>query len=348
MKTTRWSRWHHRFHQHLLGQPKLLPQHGRLLLAVSGGQDSMALLQLLLDLRHLHHWELKLWHGDHRWHEGSEQIASELQNWCMQQGLPLLLSHAGPVEAKTEATARTWRYQELLSHCNHLGCDAVTAHTASDRAETVIMNLARGSDLAGISSLPTKRALKQDQPDGPIVRRPLQEFSRSETAAICTELQLPIWVDPSNTSQAPARNRIRHSVLPVLEALHPGCSIRIAATAERLSHQASNRTELAELALQKLECNGGLDRKKMGKLSTTNRQLLLASWLKSSNVPQVSSKQLLQLCERLEPGQPGGKATLSKGWTMNWQGETIKLKHVKEEPATSRPVHPTHSAQKNT
>ena len=295
----------------------------------------MALLQLLLDLRHLHHWELKLWHGDHRWHEGSEQIASELQNWCMQQGLPLLLSHAGPDEAKTEATARTWRYQELLSHCNHLGCDAVTAHTASDRAETVIMNLARGSDLAGISSLPTKRALKQDQPDGPIVRRPLQEFSRSETAAICKELQLPIWVDPSNTSQAPARNRIRHSVLPVLEALHPGCSIRIAATAERLSHQASNRTELAELALQELECNGGLDRKKMGKLSTTNRQLLLASWLKSSNVPQVSSKQLLLLCERLEPGQPGGKATLSKGWTMNWQGETIKVTHVKEEAAAA-------------
>ena len=344
METTRWSRWHHRFHQHLLAQPTLLPQHGRLLLAVSGGQDSMALLQLLLDLRPLHHWDLKLWHGDHRWHEGSAQIATELQNWCMQQGLPLLLSHAGPVEARTEATARTWRYQELLSHCSHLSCDAVTAHTASDRAETVIMNLARGSDLAGISSLPSKRALRADQPDGPIVRRPLQEFSRSETAAICTELQLPIWVDPSNSSQAPARNRIRHSVLPVLEALHPGCSIRIAATAERLSHQASNRTELAELALQKLECNGGLDRKKMGKLSTTNRQLLLASWLKSSNVPQVSSKQLRQLCERLESGQPGGKATLSKGWTMNWQGETIQLKNVNEESATSRPIYPKHSA----
>ena len=144
----------------------------------------MALLQLLLDLRRLHHWELKLWHGDHGWHEGSQQIASELQNWCMHQGLPLLVSQAGPVEAKTEATARDWRYQELLSHCNNLACDAVTAHTASDRAETVLMNLARGSDLAGISSLPIKRALRANQPDSPIVRRPLQEFSRSETSAI--------------------------------------------------------------------------------------------------------------------------------------------------------------------
>ena len=66
-------------------QPQLLPQGSSLLLAVSGGQDSMALLALLQDLAPLHGWSLSLWHGDHRWHDGSSRIAAELSSWCQQR-----------------------------------------------------------------------------------------------------------------------------------------------------------------------------------------------------------------------------------------------------------------------
>lgn len=319
-----WSRWHHRIHRQLLDQPTLLPTHSRLLLAVSGGQDSMALLRLLLDLRHLHHWSLHVWHGDHRWHADSGQIASALETWCQQQGLALVISRAEPEEAGSESTARAWRYRELLHHCRSLDCDAVTAHTASDRAETMLINLARGSDLAGLCSLPDQRALATD-PDGPRLRRPLLKHSRSDTATICTELQLPIWLDPSNASPIPARNRIRHSVLPVLETLHPGCSIRMAATAERLSDQERCRRELTDLALQQLGQGSDLDRQRLGALSTTTRQQLLAQWLKIRGVPTVSAAQLLELSERLRPGQPGGQACLGGGWTLSWRGGTITL-----------------------
>ena len=88
-----WSRWHHRFHRHLLDQPALLPAQARLLVAVSGGQDSMALLRLLLD-RHLHHWTLHVWHGDHGWHGGSGTIASDLAAWCTDQGHTLIIDRA--------------------------------------------------------------------------------------------------------------------------------------------------------------------------------------------------------------------------------------------------------------
>ena len=62
-----WGKDHLRLHRHLRRQPALLPPGASLLLAVSGGQDSMALLALLLGLRRLHGWRLQLWHGDHRW-----------------------------------------------------------------------------------------------------------------------------------------------------------------------------------------------------------------------------------------------------------------------------------------
>ncbi len=341
-----WSAWHHRFHQHLLDQPALLPRGGLLLLAVSGGQDSMALLQLLLDLRHLHQWDLMLWHGDHRWHDGSEQIANELQTWCTQHGLALVISQAKANEASTEDAARHWRYQNLLSYCNQLGCDAVTAHTASDRAETMLFNLSRGSDLAGLSSLPSQRALSTNQPNSPQLRRPLLLFTRNETAAICRDLKLPIWLDPSNASQAGARNRIRHSVLPVLEELHPGCSLRMAATAERLSHQTASRTELTDLALQQLRLDNGLNRRQLGCLTTTTRTMILARWLAASGVTGVSAAVLNQLSQRLSKGQPGGQACLSREWTLTWRGETIKLEPSKEEPAKSKPVDPSNPTKK--
>ncbi|MGB1776113.1 MAG: tRNA lysidine(34) synthetase TilS [Synechococcus sp.] len=320
-----WSRWHHRVHRQLLDQPTLLPAHSRLLLAVSGGQDSMALLRLLLDLRHLHHWSLQVWHGDHRWHSNSGQIASALEAWCQQHGQTLLISRADPGDASSESTARAWRYRELLHHCRRLNADAVTAHTASDRAETMLINLARGSDLAGLCSLPGQRALSTDHPNGPRLRRPLLQLSRGDTASICTELQLPIWLDPSNASPIPTRNRIRHSVLPVLETLHPGCSIRMAALAERLSDQERSRRELSDLALRQLGHGSDLDRHRLAALSTTTRQQLLAHWLKTSGVPTVSAAQLLELSGRLEAGQPGGQACLSGGWTLSWQGGRITL-----------------------
>jgi len=62
-----WSPLHLRLHRQLLQKPDLLPAGAPLLVAVSGGQDSMALLALLRDLRRLHHWSLQLWHGDHGW-----------------------------------------------------------------------------------------------------------------------------------------------------------------------------------------------------------------------------------------------------------------------------------------
>lgn len=143
-----WSPLHGRLHRELLRRPELLPAGERLLLAVSGGQDSMTLTRLLLDLRRLHGWTLLLWHGDHGWHPGSAPEAEGLRRWATTAGLELLIERAdsGPC---SEAAARRWRYDRLACQAAARGCQRVlTGHTADDRAETLLLHLARGPTCA--------------------------------------------------------------------------------------------------------------------------------------------------------------------------------------------------------
>ena len=222
----------------------------------------MALTTLLLDLQHLHGWRLQLWHGDHGWRSDAARQAGELLLWARGQGLALELDRAEPGPG-SEAEARDWRYgclaeAALRLHCTHV----VTGHTASDRAETVLLNLARGSHLRGLASLGGSRPFAT--PTGPLrLARPLLVFDRDDTSRVCRERSLPVWTDSSNGDLRFARNRLRADVMPVLEALHPGASRRISAQAERLQEQVAAETELLELALGALtadEAPGRLQR----------------------------------------------------------------------------------------
>jgi tRNA(Ile)-lysidine synthase len=325
-----WTPWHDRLHRRLLQQPQLLPQGRPLLLAVSGGQDSMALLVLLQNLQRLHHWPLSLWHGDHGWHQGSAVIATELQSWCQQRGLTLQVDQAEPGSTSSEACARLWRYGQLQQRAEQLGADVVTGHTASDRAETLLLQLARGTDLAGLSALRPVRPLCNDIPKGPQLRRPLLGFSRADTAAVCRDLAIPIWEDPSNQSAAFARNRIRAEVLPVLEQLHPGCSQRMAALAERTSQLRDTQQELSQLALDSLRTDTGLDRRRLGALQPSSRRQLLATWLAQQGAPAADAALLEQLSERLALGAAGGGCDLPGGWRLHWRADSLNL----QPPAT--------------
>ena len=302
--------------------PQLLPQGSSLLLAVSGGQDSMALLALLQDLAPLHGWGLNLWHGDHGWHEGSSRIAAELSNWCLQRQLHLQVDQAAPEEVPSEAKARQWRYEKLAQRGCQAGADVVTGHTASDRAETMLLQLARGSDLAGLAALPSVRPLCTD---GPRLRRPLLHLQRNDTLRICQDLALPIWEDPSNQSSEFARNRVRQEVLPVLEALHPGSTQRMSDLAERVSQVRDSQTELSQMALELLQTAAGLDRRGLGVLNPASRRLLLAQWLQQQGVPALPASQLDELSKRLDNGAPGGAADLAGGWQLSWKGGELVL-----------------------
>ena len=329
-----WTVWHDRLHRELLQHPQLLPPGEPLLLAVSGGQDSMALTALLLGLRRLHHWELHLWHGDHGWHPGSAAIAAELKAWSLKQGLPITVDRNTTNDASgqtgaTEAEARQWRYTKLASCAAALGCRVVCGHTASDKAETLLLQLTRGSDLAGLGSLRRQRLLDADLHPSVHLVRPLLGFSRQDTDAICRELNLPIWLDPSNANLRFSRNRIRQQVMPVLNDLHPGCEQRMAALSERLSQVQDSQQTLLDLSLESLsaktESGHGLQRPRFAALPFPLRRDLLARWLQLCGAPSLKAPLLEELARATAPGTPAGGRDLPSRWRLHWDKKSLQL-----------------------
>ena len=285
----------------------------------------MALLGLLRDLVPVHQWTLELWHGDHHWHQHSSQIAAELDQWCDGQNLPLQIEVAPEDLPQTEANARSWRYHCLTQLAHNHRADAVTGHTASDRAETLLLQISRGSDLAGLGSLRAVRPLQAHAPEGAQLRRPLLAFTRKETNQICNDLQLPIWNDPGNQSTDFARNRIRQEVMPVLEELYPGCNLRLAAMANRMAQHSDATQELSQLAMKALMNGYSLRRRELGQLSTSARRCILRAWIEQEGATPPTAKILEQLSHRLETGQPAGRADLQGGWHLVWRDASVQL-----------------------
>jgi len=341
----RWGPDHLRLHRHLLRHPELLPAGATLLLALSGGQDSMALLALLHDLGRLHHWSLQLWHGDHRWRPDSSHQAAELERWTAALGLELHIDTWEPAATRSdpnprsEAGARQWRYGQLEARARTLGAShVVTAHTASDRAETLLLHLARGSHRRGLASLRRQRPLSPGAEDtAPILlSRPLLTFSRADTARLCSELELPVWIDPSNSDRRFSRNRIRAEALPVLEELHPGAAQRISALAERLVEEVNDRDALVDLALQALDAGGpnqALQRPELVRQAPATQRQLLHRWLERFSGQTLTARQLEDLLPRLQAGQPPGTTALRTGWQLRWDRCTLWLNAPPSPPA---------------
>ncbi len=332
---------HQRLHRHLLRHPGLLPPSTPLLLAVSGGQDSMALATLLTDLARLHGWRLRLWHGDHGWRPESARQAEELAAWAGRRGLPLALERAAAEgePPRGEAAARQWRYTCLERQARRHRCPVVvTGHTATDRAETVLLNLARGCHRRGLASLRASRPLPAEAGAGgqEAVRlvRPMLIFSREETALFCRLREVPVWPDPTNADGRLRRNRVRSELLPVLEELHPGACRRISLQADRLAEEEDRTDELTELALRGLAAGGDgagaapperLDRGALASLSGASQRRLLQRWIGDRSGFPPEAGALEEVIAALPQRRGPGERTLRGGWRLHWDRRTLEL-----------------------
>ncbi|WP_017318782.1 tRNA lysidine(34) synthetase TilS [Mastigocladopsis repens] len=227
---TPWTPLHAKIHRSIRLR-QLFERNQRLLVAVSGGQDSLCLIKLLLDLQPKWGWHLGIAHCDHRWRPDSQANASHVENLAKNWDLSFYLQTANE-PLKSEAAARNWRYQALSAIAceNQFNC-IVTGHTASDRAETLLYNLIRGTGADGLQALTWKRLLDSDI----LLLRPLLEITRTQTGEFCQDFQLPVWEDSTNQDLKFARNRIRQHLLPYLqENFNPLVESALAQTAEIL------------------------------------------------------------------------------------------------------------------
>jgi tRNA(Ile)-lysidine synthase len=226
-----WTDFHAKFHQTLKTR-SLLPARSRILVAVSGGQDSLCLLQLLVDLRDRWDWQLGVVHCNHGWRSDALANADHVVGIATQLDLPIWVKTATvPTQAlpQSEAAARQWRYECFATIATAQKFPlVVTGHTSSDRAETLLYNLVRGSGLDGLAALSERRSLA---PQIDVVR-PLLGFTRSQTGDFCAQRDLAVWLDSTNADLSYARNRIRQEVLPYLsEHLNPQTEKHLAQTA---------------------------------------------------------------------------------------------------------------------
>ncbi len=230
MSRTVWTPLHDRLHR-TLKERTLLKKGDRALVAVSGGQDSLCLIKLFLDLQPKWNWHLAIVHCDHRWRSDSQQNAAFVASLAHTWQVPFYLETASQVPV-SEAEARQWRYECFTKIAQMDGFNTiVTGHTASDRAETLLYNLMRGSGADGLQALSWNRLLA---PTLSLVR-PLLDVTRVETAQFCQDSDLQIWEDTTNQDLTYARNRIRQELIPYLQAhFNPQVEQTLAQTAELL------------------------------------------------------------------------------------------------------------------
>src|SRR5260221_3414913 len=206
---------------------------GPLVVAVSGGADSTALLLLLADLAPSLGLDLHVAIFAHRLRpRESARDAQYVADLANRVNATIRVGRA-ETKPSSEDDARQLRYAFLRRAAREVGATRIaTGHTRDDQAETVLLHATRGSGLAGLAGM---RPRRDD------IVRPLLAIGRAETAAVCAEAKVAPREDATNRDPKYARNRIRHKVMPELERINP----RVSAALARLADAAAEVADVA-------------------------------------------------------------------------------------------------------
>ncbi|MEU8816022.1 tRNA lysidine(34) synthetase TilS [Actinoplanes sp. NPDC048796] len=205
---------------------RALPADGLVLVACSGGADSLALASAARFVGR----QVGLVTVDHGLQDGSAARAADVRLWAEKSGFVPAEIATVSVAGRTggpEAAARTARYEALTEAARrHDAVAVLLGHTRDDQAETVLLALARGAGPRGLSGMPAVKG---------IFLRPLLDVARSDTRKACAALGLAPWEDPHNSDPAYARSRVRGAALPALvEALGPAVVANLARSAGQI------------------------------------------------------------------------------------------------------------------
>lgn len=243
-----------------------------LLVACSGGADSLALAAAAHFVARKQGRTVAAVVVDHGLQTASAAVADRARRQLSDLGYYDATIVTVGVElgagSGVEAAARAARYRALTDAAEVRGAIVLLGHTCDDQAETVLLGLARGSGIRSLAGMAVRRNR---------LVRPLLGLARVDTEAACHELGLEPWQDPHNSDPAYARSRVRHRVLPLLEAeLGPGIADALARTARLAREDADLLDQLADQADPGTET---LDCDRLTDLPAAIRRRVIRRWL---------------------------------------------------------------------
>ncbi len=272
---------------------KLIPPQEKVVVAVSGGADSVSLIHILTAWQEEMGIKLHVAHLDHQLRASeSARDAEYVADLAASLGVPVTIgkrdvaAYGRARSCSTEEAARELRYDFLAGVAGDVGARrVVTGHTRDDQVETVLMHILRGSGISGLrglspcSPMPPCRSGLQVKALGLLVIRPLLDVTRQETLSYCGEHQLAPHADSSNICRSFLRNRLRLELLPLLRTYNSNVDQALL----RLSRTASDSSSFIEQEALKLcaevyrpECGSlHLDKEKMALLPAALQSRLI-------------------------------------------------------------------------
>jgi len=301
----------------------------KLLVAISGGPDSVCLLHILVKLQEELDIRLHVAHLNHQLRGAeSEADAQYVSNLAHQLGIPATVEQrdvkAYQVQQRLslEEAAREVRYNFLAEVAKSIGASrAAVGHTIDDHIETILMHLIRGTGTTGLRGLQPGSRWQSTQNSLTIIR-PLLPVGRKETTDCCHEHQLVPRIDASNLSLSPLRNRIRHQLLPLLKSYNPQVAKALLRTARIAGDDlAFLDKEIAKLWGEVVQRQGDaiiLDKERFLELPSALKRHLIRTAIEKllGNLKDIETRHIEAIMTALT--KPAGKRlNLPRGLTFS-------------------------------
>ena len=290
-----------------------LPRGSKLVVALSGGRDSVALFDATLAQASAHGLAVVAAHVHHGLSAHADAWVRFCTNLCRERGVPLIERRVdvarGPRKS-IEAEARRARYQALADAAAAEGADAVLlAHHQDDQAETVLLQLLRGAGPQGLAAMPEARTDAM----GLKWLRPLLDVPRAAIDAYVVERHLAWIDDDSNVDTRYMRNALRERVVPALASMAAGYPATVARAAAHQAEAARLADDLASLDAADSFDGATLSRTVLAKLPAYRARNLLRWFLHAHGLTAPSSARLAAMCDQLRNARIDARICVSHG-----------------------------------